>query len=159
LCSNKNTQVIWDGGSTSYLYTWIYYCTHQYFLIFFETKHWKFLLNLILDWDLVISTIFFLLWVQNMKIYLWYFLQIFILLNHCNYFWRIMFWTRKVNFWSETYLSTPSVRCTLWWGLARKDTSFTLGPWTRSSSSSSETYLHLLNNVIRVELENPLSPH
>jgi hypothetical protein len=33
--------------------------------------------------------------------------------------------------------STPNVRCTLWWGLARKDTSFTPGPWTRNSSSSS----------------------
>jgi hypothetical protein len=33
--------------------------------------------------------------------------------------------------------STPSVRCTLWWGLARKGTSFTPGHPTRSSSSSS----------------------
>jgi hypothetical protein len=45
----------------SYPYAWIYYCTHQYLLIFFETKNYKFLLNLILDWDLVISARFFLL--------------------------------------------------------------------------------------------------
>jgi hypothetical protein len=29
----------------SYPYAWIYYCTHQYLLIFFETKKLKFLLN------------------------------------------------------------------------------------------------------------------
>jgi hypothetical protein len=39
--------------------TFIYYCIHQYSLIFFETNNRKFLLNLILDWDLVIQTRFF----------------------------------------------------------------------------------------------------
>jgi hypothetical protein len=89
----------------SYPYAWIYYCTHQYFLIFFETKNWKFLLNLILDWDLVILARFFLLWVQNMEIYLWYFLKIFIIsLIYWSHFWRVMFGTRNVSFWGETYL-------------------------------------------------------
>jgi hypothetical protein len=43
----------------------------------------------------------FLLWVQNMEIYLWCVLKIFILLIHC---WRVIFWTRKVSFWGEKYL-------------------------------------------------------
>jgi hypothetical protein len=88
----------------SYLHACIYYCTHQNLLIFFETKNWKFLLNLILDWNLVISTIFLLLWIQNMKIYLWCFFKIFILLFHWCSFWKVMFWTKKVSFWGETYL-------------------------------------------------------
>jgi hypothetical protein len=88
----------------SYPYAWIYFCTHQYLLIFFEIKIWKFLQNLILDWNLVILTRFFSLWLQNMEIYLWCYLKIFILLIHWSHFWRIMFWTRKVNFWGETYL-------------------------------------------------------
>jgi hypothetical protein len=88
----------------SHLHTWICYCTHQYFLIFYETKNWKFLLNFILGWDLVISTRFFLLWGQNMEIYLRCFFKIFILLIHWSHFWRVMFWTRKVIFWGKTYL-------------------------------------------------------
>jgi hypothetical protein len=46
----------------------------------------------------------FLLWVQNMEICLWCFSQIFILLIHWSHFWRVVFWTRKVSFWGETYL-------------------------------------------------------
>jgi hypothetical protein len=88
----------------SYPYTWIYYCTHKYLLIFFETKNWKFLLNLILDWDSMILTRSFLLWNQNMEIYLCCSFNILILLIHWSYFWRVMFWTRKVSFWGETYL-------------------------------------------------------
>jgi hypothetical protein len=94
----------------SYMYAWIYYCTHQDLLIFFETKNWKFpsKFNFRLgfsDFDKI-----FLLWIQSIEIYLWYFLMIFILLIHWSHFWRIMFWTRKVNFWGETYLNTVFVK-------------------------------------------------
>jgi hypothetical protein len=88
----------------SYAYAWIYYCTHQYLLIFLETKNWKILLNMILTWDLVISIRFFLLQIQNMEMYSWCFLKICILLIHWSHFWRVTFWTRKVSFWGETYL-------------------------------------------------------
>jgi hypothetical protein len=63
----------------SHPYASIYYCTHQYFSINFETK---------------------LLW----KSIYFVFLQILILLTQESHFWRLMLWTKKVNSWDETYL-------------------------------------------------------
>jgi hypothetical protein len=86
------------------LYTWIYYSTHQYLLICFEFFFWNFLLNLILDWDLVILTRFFC---DKFKIWKFIYGDFYRFLYYLFIeviFWRIMFWTRKVSFWGETYL-------------------------------------------------------
>jgi hypothetical protein len=59
----------------SYLYTWIFYCTHQYLSLKFGKKIKKILLDLILDWDLVILIRFFFIWILNMEIYLCHFFK------------------------------------------------------------------------------------
>jgi hypothetical protein len=46
----------------------------------------------------------FFLWFKIWKFIYGVFLKIFILLIYLNHFWRIMFWTKKVSFWGETYL-------------------------------------------------------
>jgi hypothetical protein len=54
--------------------------------------------------------------------------------------------------------STPSVRCTLWWGLAQKNTSFTPGHPTRtSSSSSSSTIVYFILQALQPVNQQNLS--
>jgi hypothetical protein len=88
----------------SYPYAWIHYCTYQYLLTFFETKNWK--IPSKFDFGLEFSTLnkIFLVWIQSIEMYLWYFLKNFIVLIHWSYYYRVMFWTLKVSFSGEMYL-------------------------------------------------------
>jgi hypothetical protein len=102
----------------SYPYAWIYYCTHQYLSINFETKNQDFLLNLILDLTLVILTRMFMLWVQNIEFYLWCSLNIFILLIHWSHFLRVLknsfFWFKTSCFELEKWVFEMKHICALW---------------------------------------------
>jgi hypothetical protein len=136
-----------------YPYAWIYSCTHQYFLIFFETKKSKLLLNLILDWDLVILTRFFLLWIQNMEIYLWC-----ILIKKLYYlfieaiFEGSCFELKKVNFWSETYLHLLNYRIFIeefWKSTLQKSFKTNIRIYTNFDEWKQQVLLSMLNMAIR----------
>jgi hypothetical protein len=50
------------------------------------------------------NKVFFAMSSKHRNLFIVCFLKIFILLLHWSHFWRVMFWTRKVSFWGETYL-------------------------------------------------------
>jgi hypothetical protein len=88
----------------SYPYAWIYYCIHQYLLLFFETKNYEFLLNLILDWNVVISTRFFCYEFKIWKFIYGVFLRFLYYLFIEVIFEGSCFELGKISFWGETYL-------------------------------------------------------